>query len=391
MKKLFLSLGLAFALSGISHAKTPPEVLKPYKEYRVALKAGDIKLARKQALKAWDKAEEVLGDSKITGDLAYNFAEIQDNASSVAVRSKLGKKRKEAYLRSAELAKFYEEDPEEIEIQRRLKHAQLDVFDVNIHRRGKVTVGGSKSKFRKIEALLENANLQDSTYMGELETMKAKYYEVQGKHGLAVEHATKAINIFDTAKLRVASAYPFLVKVIRGNNLRQNDEKIKAALDYQDVMQNLEGHLEADHPLIKQAFTSWMLTRNELEDENKLAEAEAAGLCECWPFENYKDKIIPLERIPPMMPRNAKRSGHVTLLFDVSDDGFPENIKVTGRTDAVFEKPAISSVKKWRYSSRTEEETGNSRDNVATKITFTLTNRSGNLLKEGPYILTSEN
>ena len=388
MKKFFISAALALALFSNAHAKNPPEVMKPYKAYRTALDAGDMKLARKQARKAWEKAEELLGDSKTTGDLAYNFAEIQDNFSSASVRGKLGEKRKEAYLRSAELAKFYTTDAEEIEIQRRLKHAQLDVFDVNVRSHtGTVKVGGGTAKFRKIEALLEQNNLLDSTYMGELEAMRAKYYEVQGKHKLAVEHASKAINIFETSTVRVASAYPFLVKIIRANNLRESDEKIKAALDYQDVMQNLEGHLEADHPLINQAFTSWMLTRNELEDENMLAEAEAAGLCECWPFENYKDKVLPLKRIPPMMPRNAKRSGHVTIMFDVTDEGAPENIRVTGMTDVIFEKPAKSSVAKWRYSSRGEAEAENSRRDIATKISFKLTNRSGTLLPEAPYSL----
>jgi len=56
MKKLFLSLGLALALSATVHAKTPPEVLKPYKEYRAALKAGDNDKAYEQARIAWKTA-----------------------------------------------------------------------------------------------------------------------------------------------------------------------------------------------------------------------------------------------------------------------------------------------------------------------------------------------
>ena len=52
-----LALSLAFAAPQTSVAKTPPEVLQPYKAYRAALKAGDTDEALKQARAAWEEAE----------------------------------------------------------------------------------------------------------------------------------------------------------------------------------------------------------------------------------------------------------------------------------------------------------------------------------------------
>lgn len=74
MKKLFLSLGLALSLTGFAQAKTPPEVLKSYKAYKTAIKEKNSKEASEQAYRAWQKAEELIGDSRVTGDLADNFA-----------------------------------------------------------------------------------------------------------------------------------------------------------------------------------------------------------------------------------------------------------------------------------------------------------------------------
>jgi hypothetical protein len=74
MKKLFLSLGLALSLTGFAQAKTPPEVLKSYKAYKTAIKEKNSKEASEQAYSAWQKAEELIGDSRVTGDLADNFA-----------------------------------------------------------------------------------------------------------------------------------------------------------------------------------------------------------------------------------------------------------------------------------------------------------------------------
>jgi len=105
MKQLFLSFVLTLAISGIAHAKTPPEVLKPYKEYRAALKSGDKDKAFKSAKKAWETAEEMLGDHKTTGDLAANYADIAPSNENYSIKDY--RSRMKAHERSIALSQFY--------------------------------------------------------------------------------------------------------------------------------------------------------------------------------------------------------------------------------------------------------------------------------------------
>jgi len=88
-----------------------------------------------------------------------------------------------------------------------------------------------------------------------------------------------------------------MLKLFKGNVLKDSEKPIAAALEYQDVMQNLEGKLPADHLFVNQAFTEWLITRSDLEEAGRLEEAETAGLCQCWPFEEYKDDVVPLVRV----------------------------------------------------------------------------------------------
>ena len=147
-------------------------------------------------------------------------------------------------------------------------------------------------------------------------------------------------------------------------------------------MQNLEGKLPADHVLVKTAFSEWVATRANLEEDGKLEEAEQAGLCKCWPFEEYKDDVIPLKRIPPIMPRNAKRSGHVNVIFDVDEGGTPFNVRVLSSSEKLFEAPALKSVKKWEYSPIGRGEDAKVRKDVASRITFKLAAPGGRIIPE---------
>jgi len=72
MKKTISLVAMSFSMLFVSvaNAKTPPEVLKPYKAYNVAHKANNHVEARKLAYEAWQKAEELMGDSPTTAALA---------------------------------------------------------------------------------------------------------------------------------------------------------------------------------------------------------------------------------------------------------------------------------------------------------------------------------
>ena len=386
MKHIFKIAAAAFSVgmmtfSGVpeAYAKTPPEVLTPYKAYRVALKEGDNPKASKLAHSAWQAAEKSLGDSKTTGDLAFNYADVNLDYKSGTLKTH--KSRVRAFKRSVELAKFYGDDAADIEVDRRLKLAAHGIALSNV-KNGKLVPEQNMSYFRGVEKALDAYDFRGTTYEADYESLLSRYYELRGEYDKALMHADKAISLFESREDNLTSAYFYYVKLFKANILAGKGDKIPAALQYQEVMQNLEGDLEPDHPFVAKAFQGWMLTRSELEDAGRLAEAEAAGLCECWPYENYKNKPQPLLRVPPIMPRRAKRSGHVQVTFDIDKAGKPMNIKSIYATEPVFVEPSVKSVAKWRYSPMDDDADPETRKGISSKVTFRLTNTRGQLIPE---------
>ena len=379
MRKFFLIIGLTLAMTTMAHAKTPPEVLKPYKEYRAALKAGDKDKAFKSSKKAWETAEELLGDHKTTGDLASNFALLTPQVKNYSIKDY--RLRMKAHERSIELAKFYGEDAEGIELERHIKRIETGLTLTRI-RDGRKKEGGKTTYFKDMEKALDQYNRRGSVFEGDMEVLRVRYHQLAKSPEKGIEAAKRAESIYANPTDTVTTHYPILLKLFKGNVLKDAGNPIAAALEYQDVMQNLEGKLSADHEFVNTAFTEWVKTRSELEEEGRLEEAENKGLCQCWPFEEYKDDVVPLKRVPPDMPSSARRSGHVNVVFDVDETGKPFNVRVLSSSEKLFEGPATRSVKKWVYAPVGKGEDAKGRKDVASKITFKLTSPTGKIIPE---------
>ena len=329
MRSLYVPICLTFALvfgSAVTAlAKIPKEVMTPYKAYTAAQKDGNEKAIYDNALKAWEAAEEHLGDHKTTGDLANNFAELYALGKNPLKNYKTRLKARE---RSVELASFYPEvEIAAVELERHIKLVSLSL----VLSRQKQGDGGKGQYFNDVERAIETHGMQGSTFEGDLETLRAKFYNMRKDYQRSVDHAQKALQIFETRTDDFTSVYPFIARRTKGDSLKAMDKPILAALEYQHVMQNLEGEIPSDHPFVETAFKSWLTTRSGLEEAGRLDEAEQAGLCECWPFEDYKNKVVPLKRTPPPKSpavfNKGKHSGHVFVLFDVDDSGSTYNIK----------------------------------------------------------------
>lgn len=384
MRKAFLASALTLIFTfGTAFAATPPEVLEPYKAYRAALKKDDHDTAKKQALLAWKAAEKTLGDSQITGDLAQNYADIAPSGKEKNPYKNY-EARAKAYKRAIELAVYYEEDADIRELERRLLYTELEL---SVYKHKRMT--GNIAAIKETEHAIDKFGLQGSTFDGDVHAIYSRYYQLNNKPDKAIESSKKAIDIYKNRTDGYFSKYEYFIRVFKGDSHydlseKQDDlnEKINAALEYQVVMQNLEGTLPSDHSFVKEAFHRWMKTRSEIEEAGDLEKAEAAGLCECWPFEDYKDKVVPLERVPPMMPRRAKRSGHVNVLFDVDDKGSPENIEIVSSSHPVFEEAAVKSIKEWKFSKAEGGSDPKDRLGISNKITFRLTNERGTIIPE---------
>ncbi|WP_158589036.1 TonB family protein [Alginatibacterium sediminis] len=71
--------------------------------------------------------------------------------------------------------------------------------------------------------------------------------------------------------------------------------------------------------------------------------------------QNSQVKAIPVSRVEPSYPRNARRrkiEGYVLLEFNVSNHGITQNIQVLDSSPKnIFDKAAVEAVSKWKYKS----------------------------------------
>lgn len=370
MKKLFLSVGLALALVGGAQAKTPPEVLKPYKEYRAALKAGDANEAIKHGYLAWQQAEKMLGDSKLTGDLAQNYAQIKNKKKDKAVT----KRQELAYKRALELTADYGVDAPQIYLERGVN--LMTFYQVN----GKQSAAYNMA--RKVSKYAETNALTTSTFYGEALTQQAGHYASRGKSKKAEKIAKKALEAFSKKTDDYATVMPILANLYEGYGLEGQNKSMDAALSYQKVMESLDGIQPDEHPLAAKALGRWSHMRAVLGSEGKLEEAEQKGLCKCWPYDKPRNESLkPIKRVAPKMPGDAYVSGFSIVQFDLDDAGKPINpdILVSWPKD-VFEKSSLRALKKWEYTSRVAEETDEDRQDLVTTIRYILTDEFDNII-----------
>ena len=366
MKKLILSFALALSVVSSAQAKTPKEVLEPYKAYRTAIKNNDAEAAHKYGYEAWQKAEVLLGDSKTTGDLAQNFA--------VIITDKKNKDREKAYARAIELASLYDEGVETITLDRYLKFATYYRV-MNKH--------NSLYGVLKDAAKYAEANGQtNSTFYGEIKTLQSEYFARKGNSKRTKEYADAALAIFERANDDVVTVQPLMAHLYAGFGDESLGKPMDAALNYQKVMEATDGMLAQDHPFVAQALGRWAHMRYRLYEEGKLEEAEQKGLCKCWPYDKERNEDLkPIKQQPGRMPSNAHRSGYAIVEFDLDDAGNVINPEViTSWPGDVYDKDSVRAVKKWAYPPRVPGETDEQRSDLITTMRYRLTDQNGDVI-----------
>ena len=102
---------------------------------------------------------------------------------------------------------------------------------------------------------------------------------------------------------------------------------------------------------------------------------------------NFKIQVAdrdaqPLVRTPPITPKDAKKSGHCKVRFDVDKNGQPKNIVATFCTEKTFEKPAVKSVKKWKYNPKIIDDRAIGRSGVENRVEFRVKDEYGDVIPE---------
>ena len=90
----------------------------------------------------------------------------------------------------------------------------------------------------------------------------------------------------------------------------------------------------------------------------------------------------PCLRLPPRMPPRATRSGHCRMQFDVTRDGFVQNLRTLSCSDPVFKSASEFTTSLWFYHPAWSSGQAVARTNVETKISFALTDEHGNAIPE---------
>ncbi|MGJ8563736.1 MAG: hypothetical protein ACSHXY_09300 [Alphaproteobacteria bacterium] len=379
------------SMSITASAQTPPEVLEAYKAYSAAFADEDYDAALKQGKAAWKIAESKMGDSKTTGDLAFNYGYLAKSQG-------LAKESMISLERAVELSGIDRDKGAEVRLER----------SVELISAAENAGDGKAVENYADEALVfaEKKNLASSVFAGEIlvhraiqcsQSVNRSAKRLIGKptsSRLAVQmdqrghvakmekrcaaDAARASEIFASLPVLARPKYIALASKQVGFAFEREQDWLKAALSYQTARQAIESEYGRDNPLAMQLIGRWINARSRLSFEGRLENAKAAGLCDCWPFDVGESKVRATKRVKPDMPTNAitiKSSGVVVLKTDVSDAGAPQNISVVySWPEGEYDEPAIKAYQQYEFAPKTGSEFSEARNDIVESFSFILYN-----------------
>ncbi|MCF6221767.1 MAG: energy transducer TonB [Robiginitomaculum sp.] len=392
---LFFACFAAMTCTTVYADPIPDEVMKPYKASLAALEAKDIKLAAGQAETAWQQAETLLGDSKATGDLAYNYGLLALRVSDLKSAAK-------ALERSADLAKQNGKDGALSSLER---ESSLIIVLLALNKRTK-----AHSRIDAALKLAEANDIDDTVFAGEIMVNKARLIAGRanskaknstsllatrmnnsGKRAPAnrmqwrsAKYAQEAINIFEKNPDMAHKKFSAIAYKLIGFSHERDKEWLEATLAYQKAMALNAQIMKREDKASITTIGRWTNTRMHLLSSMDKDEAYEKGLCDdCWPYDGAKSGVKyitkPIKRVPPRMPSRASTSGFSFMRFDLDDAGKPINIQILHSwPEKMYDKSSVAAVKRWRYTPRVPEETDAQRKNIRTDIRYILTDYYGN-------------
>jgi len=376
MKRTFLAISLALMLGASVQAKTPKEVLEPYKAYLAALESKDKTLAGEKAFEAWQRAEKLMGDTKTTGDLAANFAE--QNPRYINERT-VKKRVVQAHKRSIDLASLYTQDAADIEIDRRINY--LTYLMANVVRSER-SAWAKEYGAERLNERVKEFGMEGSTFHAESLALKARVATIDKKWSIAERDAKESIKIFDTRTDGIVSAYEYAVPVFLARAYTNQKRPIDAALTYQNLMKKFEAEAGHKNSISTDAYGEWIRLRDEIKSE-KSSDPRALDVINFTVPSGRAEELAPLIRKPPQMPSSflsGNKSGFVKVTFNVDQEGHVVDPVITSSTDTSLHRPTLKSLEGWRYTPNLSEVR---RQDVMTTIRFDLQNGSGRRLPDG--------
>lgn len=375
MKRTLLAFGLAMAIGATAQAQTPKEVLEPYKAYRAALAEKDRDLAADKAFEAWQAAEDVMGDTKTTGDLASNFAELRPRYLD---NKQAWKQVMEAHKRSIDLSGLYDDDPQGVEIDRRTKYLSWLISNVSpkVRKAWHTDYGPEmlKSKITEFGLTGTTFDAESMAFSAQSAMMRKDWNEVE-------RDSKKAIALFDARTDGLGSPYEYAVPVYLARAYDAQKKPVEAALTFQNLMTKLESRGGHDNGVSDESYAKWLRLRDEIIEAG-IDTPEAKQVINFTIPSGRAAELAPVHRIPPMFPRSflsGNKSGFVRVKFNIDSEGRIINPVITSSTNKRLHEATLKSLEGWRYTPNLPEV--RSKD-VETTIRFDLQGRKG---KRFPY------
>ena len=373
---MFRTALLAAAILWPTHAlaqSVPPEVMEHYRTYAAEMKKAepDRTTLGDSARDAWMTAEDTLGDHKLTGDLAVNFAETRHATVDGEWTPEV---REDAYRRAVELADLYpEEERDDVRAQRQILLAQ---FLINDGRYDANHTSKARRVLKDLGERMDELGWSNRTYHGDMHTLIAQSRLLDRRYKKVLEHTELARAAFERADDGLFSVQLYQLPLFEAVAAQKLGQDVRAGKSLQKLVEDHHKYIGSYTGPSAVAYSQWLDLRDELQV--RADEAEVATLL-AWTPPPAIGSDEPAVRTPPIMPPSATRSGWVQFEFDILPNGRVDmdTVEVLDRTDTVFIDPSRDALKMWVYPPGMAED---DRKALTTVITYQLSDERGKLI-----------
>lgn len=375
-----LVLGVCFS-SAFASENSQEKLINLYAQYKGAMTHKNYAQAFVKARDAWEYAEEAYGDSKTTGDFAYNYAALGSALKDTKSRKRIIK----AFERAQDLARFHSDEQGEnikIELERRRAFADYLII-AKIPKK-------AEAQLKQVALDAEKHGMKETLVYADIILASTRLAYNRKKFDAALDHAQTAYDTYKKAGGEdTKDAYEALF--YRSKLQEKRGEYGPAYLGYEKIFVNADGVLKKGNQLVGRAYLrSYVMSSNYFKDNNGqyLADTIERACPGCWP--NFDPKYKPLmgksgefdfERYPPKMPKSARSSAMAAVKYDTDENGKPINIELIYRSHSrTFDQPIIDGIARWTvYEKGTKTPAANRKD-LITKSTFILRDFGGEMI-----------
>ncbi len=347
-------------------AQEEPRYLSEYKAYTQATEDGDSEAAKRHGYAAWQVAEEMLGDNKLTGILAFNYGQLVIFSNTEAALTAL---RRAKELQDAGLVELPSND-----LTLFLAYAE---FESNRRR---------WRQANKLRDALEAAE-QAEVVTVEIATMwlhlASSDFESK-RYKDAIASASKAEQAYKLSSPDSIQPRANAIVIAGASKLipfpRKLEDVVSAHTDFGRAIRlfSPQKDFESFDPIFAQALGWWAASDAAIatlgKDHGEVIEAPSSPVPPAFEIAADAPEDCGAEwevRKPPKYPRTAS-IGAVIAVFDLGDDIYVHNPRILSEVPVeTFSKDVLRSMKKWKLKSPTVDHP-NCRKNLVTQFTFVI-------------------